>query len=138
MRTGGETGSNDMPYHTLWTENWGVPLCKKSNIKNRFSKNLRFHRSEPKSNRCQRLKTDRFALFSVMWNRFIDNCCSCYTPGAFITVNEQLFPSKCRGPFTQFMASDPGKYGLKYWLVVDKDCKYVVNGFPRWQRRDWL
>ena len=22
------TGSNDMPYHTLWTENWGVPLCK--------------------------------------------------------------------------------------------------------------
>ena len=26
----GITGSNDMPYHTLWTENWGVPLCKKT------------------------------------------------------------------------------------------------------------
>ena len=25
----GVTGSNDMPYHTLWTEKWGVPLRKK-------------------------------------------------------------------------------------------------------------
>ena len=24
----------------------------------------------------------------------------------------------------------PDKYGQKYWLAVDKDCKYVVNGFP--------
>ena len=29
MYARGVTGSNDMPYHTLWTENWGVPLCKK-------------------------------------------------------------------------------------------------------------
>ena len=27
------------------------------------------------------------------------------------------------------MASKPDKYGPKYWLVVDKDSKYVVNGF---------
>ena len=45
-------------------------------------------------------------------------------------MDEQLFPSKCRCPFTQFMASKPDKYGQKYWLAVNKDCKYVVNGFP--------
>ena len=28
------------------------------------------------------------------------------------------------------MASKPDKYGQKYWLVVDKDSKYVANGFP--------
>ena len=44
-------------------------------------------------------------------------------------MDEQLFPSKCRCPFTRFMASKPDKYGQKYWLVVDKDSKYVVNGF---------
>ena len=130
MYTRGVTGSNDMPYHTPWTENWGVPLCKKAISRNHFSEILRFLRFDTKSDRFQRLKTDRFALFSVVWNRFIDNCISCYTPGAFITVDEQLFRSKCRCPFTQFMASKPDKYGQKYWLAVDKDSKYVVNGFP--------
>ena len=28
------------------------------------------------------------------------------------------------------MASKPDKYEQKYWLAVDKDSKYVVNGFP--------
>ena len=28
------------------------------------------------------------------------------------------------------MASKPDKYGQKYWLAVDKDSKYVVNGIP--------
>ena len=103
------------------------PWVKKTISRNRFSEILRFLRLDTKSDRPQRLKTDRFGLFSVVWKRFIDNCISCYTPRAFVTVDEQLFPSKCRCPFTQFMAS---KYGQKYWLAVDKDSKYVVNGFP--------
>ena len=28
------------------------------------------------------------------------------------------------------MASKYDKYGKKYWLAADKDCKYVVNWFP--------
>ena len=28
------------------------------------------------------------------------------------------------------MESKPDKYGQKYWLAVDKDSKYVLNGFP--------
>ena len=87
------TGSNHMPYHTLWTENWGVPLCKKTISRSCFSKMLRFLLFDTKSDRSQRLKTDRFDLFLVVWNRIIDNCISCYTPGAFITVDEQLFPA---------------------------------------------
>ena len=71
----------------------------------------------------------------MVWNRFIDNCISCFTPEAFITLDEQLFPSKCRCPFTQFTASKPHKYGQKYWVAVDKDSKYVVNRFP-YVRRD--
>ena len=64
-----------------------------------------------------------------MWNRFIDNCISCYTSGGFFIVDKQLFPSKCRCPFTQFMASKPDKYGQKYWLALDKECKCAVNRF---------
>ena len=28
------------------------------------------------------------------------------------------------------MASKPDKYGQKYWLAVDRESKYLVNGFP--------
>ena len=129
MYAQGVTGSNDMPYHTLRTENWDMPLCKKTISRNHCNKILRFLRFDTKSNRSQRLKTDRSALILVVWSRCIDNCTSCYTPGAFITVDEQLFPSKRRCPFTQFMASKPHKYGQKHWLAVGKDNKYVETGF---------
>lgn len=67
---------------------------------------------------------------SEVWDRFIANCQSMYIPGPYISVDEQLFPSKCRCPFTQFMASKPDKYGQKYWMAVDKDSKYMPNAFP--------
>ena len=38
-------------------------------------------------------------------------------------------PSKARCPFTQYMASKPDKFGQKYCLAVDKENKYVINGF---------
>ena len=95
---------------------------------NLFRKIFCFLCFDKKSYRSQRLKTDKFALFSVVWKRFIENCISCYTPGAFITVDEQLFPSKCGCRFTQFMASKPHKYGQKHWLSAVKEVKYVVSG----------
>ena len=38
--------------------------------------------------------------------------------------------AKPDAPFTQYMASKPDKSGQKYWLAVDKESKYVINGFP--------
>ena len=98
--------------------------------KNRSCEILRFLRFDVKSNRSNRLQTDKSALFSKVLTHFTDNCYALYKPGAFITVDEQLFPSKARCPFTQYMASKPDKFGQKYWLAVDKDSKYVINGFP--------
>ena len=65
MYARGVTGSNDMPHYTLWTGNSCVPLRKQTISRNRFSEILRFLRFDIKSDRSQRLKTDRFALFSV-------------------------------------------------------------------------
>lgn len=33
-----------------------------------------------------------------------------------ITIDEQLFPTKCRCRFLQFMANKPDKFGIKFWL----------------------
>ena len=119
-----------MPLTDLWNKNWGIVFCKQVMSRDRFKEILRFLRFDKKSSRSERLQTDKFALFSTVWNRFIENFIAYYKPGAFLTVDEQLFPSKARCPFTQFMASKPDKYGQKYCLVVDKDSKYVANGFP--------
>ena len=92
-----------------------------------FCKILRFLSFDIKSNRSQKLQTEKFDLFSEIWNRVIDNCYTAYKPQAFITVDEQFFPSK--GFFSQFMVSKPDKFGQKYCLDVDKESKYLINGF---------
>ena len=130
MYARGATGKSALPLHDLWTENWGTPLCKSTMSKHRFCEILRFLRFDAKSNRSRSLQTDKFSLFSEVWTHHTDNCCVLYKLGAFITVDEQLFSSKARCPFTQYMASKPDKFGQKYWLAVDKESKYVINGFP--------
>ena len=100
MYARGTTGKSALPLHDLWTENWGGLLCKSTLSRNRVYEILRFLRFDVKSNRSHRLQTDKFALFSEVWTHLTDNCCVLYKPGAFITVDEQLFPSKSRCPFT--------------------------------------
>ena len=135
MYARGVTRKNDMPLTDLWSKNWGVAFCKQVMSRNRFKEILRFLRFDKKSSRSERLRIDKFALFSMVWNRFVENSIACFKPGSFLTVDEQLFPSKARCPFTQFMASKPYKYGQKYWQAVDKVSKYIENGFRWWKRR---
>lgn len=51
-------------------------------------------------------------------------------PSANISIDEQLFPTKVRCRFTQYMPNKPDKFGIKFWLASDVESKYVVNGFP--------
>ncbi|XP_073494170.1 uncharacterized protein [Phyllobates terribilis] len=126
----GISGTNRHSISSIWCNDWGIPFCKATMFRDRFVEIMRFLRFDEKSTRSERLQTDKFALFSIVWDRFIENCIACYKPGPYITVDEQLFPSKTRCPFTQYMPSKPDKYGHKYWLAVDKRSKYLANGFP--------
>jgi len=45
---------------------------------------------------------------------------ACYKPGANITVDEQLFVL-----FTLYMVNKPDKFGIKFWLAVDVETKYM-------------
>ena len=126
----GAIGANGSDLHSLWSEAWGIPFCKETISRDRFKEILRFLRFDEKTTRSTRLQTDKFALASKMWNKFIENCKICYRPGQNITIDEQLFPSKARCKFTQYMPNKPDKFGLKFWLSVDVDTKYLLNGFP--------
>ena len=98
--------------------------------RNKVTEILRLIRFDKKDKRSQRLQTDKFALVSEVWNKFIENSQMCCKPGATITVDEQLFPIKVKCRFTQYMPNKPNKFGIKFWLASDVKSKYVVNAFP--------
>ncbi|XP_066590647.1 uncharacterized protein [Prorops nasuta] len=72
--------------------------------RDKFIELLRFIRFDKKNKRSERLKTDRFALVSKIWEKFIEN--------------------------SQYMPNKPDKFGIKFWLASDVRSKYLVNGFP--------
>ena len=65
-----------------------------------------------------------------IWDKFIENSQACFRPGLHLTVDEQLFPSKNRCSFIQYMPNKPDKFGIKTWMLVDVETKYILNGFP--------
>lgn len=116
--------------NNLWSKIWGPPFFRETMSRDRFKEILTYLRFDIKATRSDRLKTDKFALVSQVWDRFIANCIASYRPNEDITVDEQLFPTKTRCPFTQYMANKPDKFGIKFWLAADAKSKYLVNGFP--------
>ena len=64
---------------------------------------------------------------SVVWNRFVENCQALFKPYGEITIDEQLFPTKGRCPFTQNMSNKPDKFGIKFWMAVD-NTNYFMKG----------
>ena len=78
----------------------------------------------------EKLQTDKFVLISQIWNRFISNNQACYKPYENISIDEQLFPTKARCRFTQYIPNKPHKFGIEFWLAVGVQTKYILNGFP--------
>ena len=126
----GAYGGRNIFLESYWNKQWGVSFFSETMARNRFREILRFLRFDMRSTRSIRLQADKFALVSDLWNKFVDNCISSYKPGPNITIDEQLFPTKARCRFTQYMPNKPDKFGIKFWLAVDVDTKYILNAIP--------
>lgn len=126
----GAHGGKSMDLASFWSADWGYAFFKETMSRNRFKEIMRFLRFDKKETRCTRLRENKFALVAEVWDRFVQNSIACYKPGADITVDEQLFPTKARCSFTQYIASKPDKFGIKFWLAADVETKYMVNGAP--------
>ena len=113
-----------------WSTTWGPPFFRQALSRGRYKELISFIRFDMRSTRSERLHTEKFALVLYVWNHFIENCKSHYNPHEDITIDEQLFPTKARYPFTQYIASKPDKFGIKFWLAADVQSKYCLNGFP--------
>ena len=89
---------------------------------------LRTGSIDPSSSR--RVGQDRFYLIREVWDKFVSDCISEYHPSPFLTVDEQLLPTKAGCPFTQYMPNKPGKFGIKFWMLADAEKPYIMNVRP--------
>lgn len=126
----GALGCKNIPLRSLWSEKWGIQIFKDSMPRTKFEEILRFIHFDIRTERRERLETDKFALISTIWDQFIDNCKKLYVPDWQVCVDEQLFPTKSRCRFTQYMAKKPHKFGIKFWLLAEVQSKYLCNGKP--------
>ncbi|XP_042569986.1 piggyBac transposable element-derived protein 3-like isoform X2 [Cyprinus carpio] len=113
-----------------WSANLGNPHIIGTMSRNRFQDIMRHLRFDDRSTRSDRAKTDKFAAISSVWGSFVTNCITSYNPGLHITVDEQLFPSKTRCCFLQYIATKPDKFGIKFWVACDLKSKYICNVLP--------
>ncbi|XP_037040304.1 piggyBac transposable element-derived protein 4-like [Bradysia coprophila] len=126
----GAMGLKNMSVSNIFSTKYGPELIRGTMSRERFKSIMRYLRFDVKETRAERLQTDKFAMARQIWDKFIHNCRSCYAPGENITIDEQLFPSKTRCPFTQFLPKKPDKFGIMFYLAVDLRSKFVLNGFP--------
>ena len=90
----------------LWNRLWGIPIISETTAHNRFVEIMRFLRFDS-----------------------VENCPRHYRLCTDITADEQLFPTKTRCRFTQYMSNKPNKFGIKFWMTADVKTKYMLNSF---------
>lgn len=114
----------------LMVKKMGSTLFQGYNATSQIQRDNAVYKLWIKTIRSERLRTDKFVHIAEVWNRFITNCRAAYKPHENITIDKQLFPSKYRRPFLQYMANKPDKFGIKFWVAADTESKYMLNAFP--------
>ena len=78
------------PLKELWSKKWSPQIFSKLLSRNRFYEILKLIHFDDKRTK-RRLRGDRFALFSEIWDRFICNSKRFFKPNAYLTIDEQLY-----------------------------------------------
>ena len=126
----GAMDQHNFPCDLLWSSEYGCKAFPATMSRDRFRDIKKYIRFDVLSTRRERLQNDKFALISYVFNRFVENSQKCYVPRWSVSVDEQLFPTKSRCKFTQYMSSKPDKFGIKFWILAEVESKYCYNVLP--------
>ncbi|XP_053945946.1 piggyBac transposable element-derived protein 4-like [Anastrepha ludens] len=86
-------------------------------------------RFDDKSLRLQ-LVGDEFAPIRKIWEIFVKKCRENYSPGPYLTVDEQLLAFRGKCSFKMYIPNKPAKYGIKMVMLCDSGTKYMVDAIP--------
>ena len=87
-------------------------------------RNLRFDDAETHN---ERKNVDKLAPIRDIFDNFVNNCKSAYTPYEYVTIVEKLEAFRGRCGFKQYTPSKPNKYGIKIFALADAKCFYTCN-----------
>lgn len=97
--------------------------------KYRFCTLLNYIRFDSGTDRQERLKSDRLAAVSHLFDKFIIICQQSYIPGPNICIDEMLIPFRGRCKFIIYMPKKPAKYGIKVVVLCDAETYYTYNAY---------
>ena len=66
------------------------------------------------ASRSERCKTDRFAAFRDIFEKFNNNCARNMAPDDFLAIDETLYPTQGSVSFKTYNKDKPAKYGLNF------------------------
>lgn len=121
---------NHLSVDEMWSPTLASPLYRAAMSQIRFEFLNRCLRYDDPSTRDERRRNDKFAPIRNIFEIFIDNCRSMYSPGEHLTIDEQLLGFRGNCPFKMYIPSKPNKYGLKLVMLCDNKSKYMLNAVP--------
>ena len=111
----------------LWSKDDGRPIFSMIMPRTRFQELLRCLRFDDASARRVERSNDKLQPIRFLFDMWIPNLKDSYTVGENVVVDEQLVTFRGKCPFRQYIASKPGRYGLKFWALCDCSNPYVYN-----------
>ena len=109
------------PLQHLWHKEFGRPIFPATMGLQRFRLLLRLLRFDDRALRNARFRNDKFAPIRELFTEFQNTILRLYWPHETITIDEQLFPSRNRCGFLQYMPNKPSKFGIKFWIAADTE-----------------
>ncbi|XP_071639052.1 piggyBac transposable element-derived protein 4-like [Temnothorax longispinosus] len=126
----GLNNNNRVLLENLWSDEFGTNLYKTVMSVKRFrfiGARLRF---DDKTTRRERRASDLLAPIRELWDLFIGNCISNYTPCDNVTIDEQLLGFRGKFSARVYIKSKPARYGIKVLSLNDSRTFYMLNAIP--------
>ncbi|XP_063931144.1 piggyBac transposable element-derived protein 4-like [Zophobas morio] len=105
----------------------GVEIFRLTTSQSRFRFLLQHLRFDDMTTREVRKKLDKLAPIREIFDNFVTNCKTAYTPFEYVTIDEKLEAFRGRCAFKQYIPNKPNKYGIKIFALVDAKTFYTSN-----------
>nr|CAH7730726.1 unnamed protein product [Callosobruchus chinensis] len=128
----GTLGNSRKDVSKLWNNSRGngMESCYLAMSLKRFRFLLRCLRFDNIGDRETRKEIDKLAPIREVFELFVNNFQKFFSPGEYVTVDEQLVAFRGNCSFRQYIPSKPAKYGLKVFALCDARTAYTVNMEP--------
>lgn len=117
--------SRDECTKSLWSEDIGQAIFPATMACKRFEEIATMIRFDDKLSRSTQLMESQMAAIWPVWKKWAPQLQMMYNPGVDICVDEQLVPFKGSCCFSQYMPSNPARYGTKVWVACDARTSYA-------------